>query len=375
MKIVWLSDFDPVGSGYQNLSTTICTGLVEKGHEIKAVGLHYNMQEHDFPFSIIPAMDLREAFVATYNLRRLWNFDLLIVAMDIHIQNVILKNIQQFRDFKYIGIMPIEADPLSMSWAMVLLQMDLPLIISEFGTEEAHKANVTFAKHIPLGVSNIWKPSTHEERDTYRKGLLGVTDPDTFVVLTVADNQERKNLWAGIDIFKKFSDEYPNSRYVIVTRSNSAVGWNLYDLATEYGINDRLIIMERGMPVEDLVHVYNAADAFLLPSKAEGLGLPLMEAMKVGLPCIATDCTGMRELLQDNRGYLIPTEYIHRDPFGNGRRYWIDRQSAYNALIQIAEGQGLKIDAAFAKEWIDEHTWDKTVDFLDNEIKGLMKNG
>ncbi len=373
LKIAWISDFDPIGSGYQNISTTLCEGLVGLGHEVKAIGLHYNGQEHDFPFSIIPTMGLKEAVVILLNLKNLWAFDVVIVALDIHIQDLVLEAIQQFKDFLYVGIMPIEADPLCVSWSMILLQMDLPLIISEFGTEEAHKANVLSAKHIPLGVDELWSPITVEEKKKYRTGLFGDVDDDTFIILTVADNQERKNLATGLEIYAEFAKEYPNSRYVLVTREQNSVGWRLRDLIFEFGIQNNVILMERGMPKENLRQVYGASDCFFLPSKAEGLGLPLMEAMGMGLPCVATNCTGMRELLENNRGMLVDYEYQHRDPFGNGFRYWINKNFAQIYLGRLVNKEQIP-DTEAAQKYIRERTWEKTVLFLDEELMELVRN-
>jgi glycosyltransferase involved in cell wall biosynthesis len=47
------------------------------------------------------------------------------------------------------------------------------------------------------------------------------------------------------------------------------------------------------------------ADAFVLPSLNENLPLALLQAMAVGLPCIATDVGGVREVLDDGAGILV----------------------------------------------------------------------
>jgi glycosyltransferase involved in cell wall biosynthesis len=58
---------------------------------------------------------------------------------------------------------------------------------------------------------------------------------------------------------------------------------------------------------QDLPFYYNAADMFVLPSKSgEGLPLVAMEAMACALPVIATDVGGIREVLMDDYGKLVP---------------------------------------------------------------------
>lgn len=53
------------------------------------------------------------------------------------------------------------------------------------------------------------------------------------------------------------------------------------------------------------------ADCFVLPSRREGLSNALLEAMAIGLPCIANDIPPNREVLADGAaGILVPIENI-----------------------------------------------------------------
>ena len=58
---------------------------------------------------------------------------------------------------------------------------------------------------------------------------------------------------------------------------------------------------------EDLPLYYNAADLFVLPSKSgEGLPLVALEAMACGLPVVATNVGGIREIMNNKYGKLVP---------------------------------------------------------------------
>ena len=369
-RLVYLSDCDLTGSGYLNIAIPICTGLTNLGYDVKVLGLGYKGTQHDYPFSIIPTGGMQEVFAMLQNLHSVWTFDCFIVAMDIPIQCFFLNKMPN-RPFKYVGIMPVEADPLSMSWAAQLTRMDKAMIISKFGYEEAKKAGVFNASYLQIGVdTELWRTPTVEERDKIRKSILGFED-DTFAVLTVADNQERKNLSRSMEIFADFAKDKPNARYILVTRKNSPVGWNLDDLAIELGILNKMLMFERGIDFKQLWSLYAASDCMLLTSKAEGLGMPILEAMSVGLPCVATNCTGMRESLSNDRGLLIAYEYKHTDPFGNAHRYWANKEDGVLDLEIIYQKKS-EVDLNDAYEYVRDRKWSIAVDQLDKVLKEVI---
>jgi len=385
MHIAWVSDFDIKGSGYRNISVPLCEGLAQRGHDIKVAALNYMGQEHNYSFSMIPSRNLKDSFAIIHNLHNLWGIDALVVAMDVPYQEIILRNIIPNRAYKYVGIMPIEADPLCQSWAMSLMLMDDRLFISQFGVDEAKKQNVS-GHHLQVGIDTVaWKQSTPEDKKQVRTSL-GI-DEDDFVILTVADNQERKNLAAGMIAFNEFRKIHPKSKYVLVTREHNQVGWRLRDLAAQLGFSDKIIIFERGMSFGQLWAVYASADVFFLPSKTEGLGMPLLEAMAVGIPCVSTNCSAIAELLADGRGLLIDwvktsdiPPYTYIDPFGNGNRYFIDLNKALSALELVYSNpkKSSKI-VTKAREYVENRNWDSAIDTIENTIENIMsgenKNG
>jgi glycosyltransferase involved in cell wall biosynthesis len=227
------------------------------------------------------------------------------VGLDIPLQRALLQAMELPGPIPYIGLFPLEAPPLCQPWAIEMLKMDARLIMSQFGVTEFERAGVP-AEFVPIGADDIWRPPGPEERAMIRQGL-GIDD-DTFMVLTVADNQERKNLSKAAEIISKLSIDIeghlPNGfvskktekrkvAWYLVSRLQSPVGWELQDLAMRLGIMDRVSMFNRGMPDDRLWALYAAADAFLLTSKAEGLAIPIMEAMACGVPVDRTIVAGL----------------------------------------------------------------------------------
>lgn len=360
---------DVSGSGYTTICTPIGNGLVSLGHDVKMIGISYRGQEHWNKFSILPAIDFQDVMAILQNLVVQWGFDIFVVALDIpHQERLISYVAQKFPDrkFKYIGIMPVEAGPLCMSWAMSLMSMDKVFIISQYGTREAQNVGIP-AEHLQVGVDiRVWKVPTAEERQDARESL-GIED-DEFVVLAMGDNQERKNPHVMMQTYAEFS-QGKKTRLIHITREHNPAGARLRDYATELGIHQHYMLIERGSPQQILWKFYAASDAFLNPSKAEGLGLGILEAMAVGLPVVATNCTAMIELLDDGRGYLVDYEYQHRDCFGNGWRYWFSKKHGVSVLNEIYEN---KPDMSKAVEYIQQKDFRIPVLQMDGAIKELF---
>jgi alpha-1,3-rhamnosyl/mannosyltransferase len=65
------------------------------------------------------------------------------------------------------------------------------------------------------------------------------------------------------------------------------------------------------IPVADLDSLYREATALTFPSRYEGFGLPVLEAMSRGCPVIAADETALPEVVGD-AGRLLPVDDPHR---------------------------------------------------------------
>jgi len=59
----------------------------------------------------------------------------------------------------------------------------------------------------------------------------------------------------------------------------------------------------------EMVNMYHSADLFLFPSKGEGWGLPLIEAIACGIPCITTCYSGQSEFLNHLEGLFLSVDF------------------------------------------------------------------
>lgn len=269
-----------------------------------------------------------------------------------------------------------------MTWAAPLLNMDAVFFISELAKQEAIKAGVSKAEHLVVGIdTEMWHPPTPEERIQLRKGL-GIGEDD-FVVLTVADNQERKNLAASFEAISRLKTQTTRPiKYVLVTREYNQFGYKLRDLALRPSldpnlpnITQELQIYERGLPTKDLWGLYAVSDVYLSTSKAEGLGIPVLDAMGCGLPVVATDTGALHELLENGRGFLMPSAHSFLDVWGNSARDMVDIEQVSKALLQLTYPENYSairpvIDLAL--EFIRSRKWSDTVSMMDAKIREIF---
>jgi len=82
--------------------------------------------------------------------------------------------------------------------------------------------------------------------------------------------------------------------------------------------------------------LYAAADAFVLPTHGEGWGLPLAEAMAMGLPVVTTNWSGITEFVHQENAFPVPVAQLaesHDIPAGH--RWAIANVANLTAIMQF----------------------------------------
>ncbi len=102
----------------------------------------------------------------------------------------------------------------------------------------------------------------------------------------------------------------------------------LKQLMSELNLSDRVQFAGK-QPLSELVRQMQRSAALVLPSRAESLGMVLVEALACGTPVIATRCGGPEDIVNDRVGVLVPPE--DPDALAKGIAHVLDHPAAYDA--------------------------------------------
>lgn len=154
---------------------------------------------------------------------------------------------------------------------------------------------------IPYGISPRFSP---EKDAKIAQKVLDKYQIKRPYILSVGRLNPRKNLITSIKAFSsaKNSSSIPH-QLVIVGRKD----YRSQDI-THFIRKNRLseqIIFPGFIPDENLPYIYNQADLFVYPSLYEGVGLPVLEAMKSGVPVITSNNSSLSEITAD-AGITVP---------------------------------------------------------------------
>lgn len=149
---------------------------------------------------------------------------------------------------------------------------------------------------------------------------LGLGKEKKFNFLFVGRIVKDKGINELIDAFTALHEKYNNIRLVIVGVMEESLD-PISEQAKKQILTNPDIITVGHKSKEDLVKYYSASECFVFPSYREGFPNTPLEAGAVGLPCIATDINGSREIIENNKnGIIIPSK---------------DAKALYNAMERM----------------------------------------
>ena len=144
----------------------------------------------------------------------------------------------------------------------------------------------------------------------YLRGSIDKTG-EPFRFLSIGKFEERKGYRELLEAFKLAFDNSPEVELVIkadyfLDPENKKQ--QCMNLINEVGLTNVKLIWGELTTVQ-LFELYNFADVYVTATRAEGWGLPIIEAAATGLPIIAPFYSGHTEFLKDSFSSLVNIEF------------------------------------------------------------------
>lgn len=240
-----------------------------------------------------------------------------------------------------------ETTPLLVAW-LATIGLRRPLILTFHGASPDRQRSFSliarlFADYVvspsQTSVSHLVELGVPKDR-IFQLGLgvppFGPLDPDRvsgiraaalddegkFLIFSLSRLEPQKGLDAMIRVASKVREKIPEARFVVA--GDGPLRPILEQQLVECGVDDVMTFIGKTDRAGEYLH---ASDLYLLTSRWEELPISIVEAMRAGLPIVATDCGGVGELIDDNVGRLCVID---------------DETALANSLIEICSNANLR---------------------------------
>lgn len=156
--------------------------------------------------------------------------------------------------------------------------------------------------HNPVDLTHI-KPTLNNQRQDKRQ-ILGIPN-DSKIIISVGRVTDQKAFIELVEAFDQLSTEISGFHLNLVIVGAMVDSNYLSKLRFQISQATSKDKIHLTGAQADIGNWLAASDLFVFPSKFEGLGIALAEAMGVGLPCVATNIGPIPELIENEKTGLL----------------------------------------------------------------------
>jgi len=232
-----------------------------------------------------------------------------------------------------IGFTMLECDRINPFWVEKCSQMDEVWVPSTFNRETFTRSGVDPSKIVvmPLGVdTSVFRPEVPSLFIPGRKGFTFLSNfewvprkgGDILLRAYLQEFSAGEDLCLVLKVYHNGPGYDPDGREIMQEVAR---------IVQEVGRREAppVILLTRILAAAEMPSLYTASDCFVLPSRGEGWGLPLMESMACGRPVITTRWSGPLDFLREDNSFLVDVEGLEAiPPYGTpndevyGGAYW-----------------------------------------------------
>ncbi|MFQ5730140.1 MAG: glycosyltransferase family 4 protein [Waddliaceae bacterium] len=224
-------------------------------------------------------------------------------------------------------------------------------VVSKFTKEVVRKnLNLSRGKEGDIPIFTVYQGIDFSVKNK-KKINFPVSDKFLFAIGKIV---EKKNFIALIDFIKLL----PDYQLVIAGRKNSAYARRIEKKVEALGLRGR-VILPGTVSEEEKKWLYYHCEAFVFPSKCEGFGMPVLEAMRFGKPVFLSTWSSLPE---------IGGDYAY---------YWKDFSPEIMKKVFLRKMTEFKNNPNLAKklkEYAESFNWDRTVDAYLKIYKDILES-
>ena len=163
--------------------------------------------------------------------------------------------------------------------------------------------NIVFDRQFKIGWFHLGADFTNKDYldQAISSDIKGIFTNKTFIM--VGSIEPRKGHEVVLSAFEKLWSLGYNYNLCILGTIGAMVERFIERIKNHEELNKRLFFIETP-PDDELTYCYKNASALIFASRAEGFGLPIIEAAQFNLPLILSDIPVFKEIAGDNAVYF-----------------------------------------------------------------------
>lgn len=321
-KLLWVGDGPDCPSGFGKATREILN-VLQHSFAVTVLGINHRGDPGTVEYPVYSAYVGGDAFGVG---RLIWMCDtvkpdVIVIQNDGWNVPFYIKQLSLFEAYKNVPVVAIVAVDGKNFQGAWLNGVNLAIFWTQFALDEAREGGYAGpAAVIPLGVDrNVFHPIAREEARRHLPAPLR----DAFIIGNVNRNQPRKRWDLTVKYFATWIQQHEirDAWLYLHTAPTGDVGCDVVQLAKYYSVVDRIAVVTPetfyGVSEQAMARTYNCFDVLISTTQGEGMGLPALEAMACGVPCVLPDWAAYSDWAK-NAAALVPcSSTMVGQPFQN----------------------------------------------------------